>query len=215
MADAFLKTLDEKVAPENAAVLVVDVQNDFCADQGVFGKTGNDLSMVQAMVPTLSHLIDGAREAGVPVIFIQAIYDPVYLPPVWYERNRRLDFEVPRCLSGSWGADFYEVAPEAGETVVVKHRYSAFVGTELDLILRSRGIQSVIMTGVATNICVESTARDAFMRNYYVVLVDDAAATYRQQHHEGTLSNITLGFGVVTRASEILRIWQRLPRRRS
>jgi ureidoacrylate peracid hydrolase len=212
MPEAFLRTLEDKVAPGHAAVLVVDVQNDFCADQGVFGKTGNDLSMVQAMVPTLERLIEGARQAGVPVIFIQAIYDPVYLPPVWYERNARLNFEVPRCLSGTWGADFYQVAPRPGETVVVKHRYSAFVGTELDLILRSRGIQTVIMTGVATNICVESTARDAFMRNYYVVLVDDCSATYRQDHHEGTLSNIALGFGVVTSSADVLRIWASLSR---
>lgn len=208
MAESFLRTLEEKVAPGNAAVLVVDVQNDFCADQGVFGKAGNDLSIVQAMVPRLQRLIVGARQAGVPVVFIQAIYDPVYLPPVWYERNARLEFEVPRCLSGSWGADFYQVAPLPAETVVVKHRYSAFVGTELDLILRSRGIQSVIMTGVATNICVESTARDAFMRNYYVVFVDDCSATYRKEHHEGTLSNIELGFGVVTTSAAVLRVWE-------
>lgn len=208
MAESFLKTLDEKLAPGHAAVLVVDVQNDFCADQGVFGKAGNDLSMVQAMVPRLEHLIAGARQAGVPVVFIQAIYDAVYLPPVWYERNVRLSFEVPRCLSGSWGADFYRVAPLPGETVVVKHRYSGFVGTELDLILRSRRIQSVIMTGVATNICVESTARDAFMRDYYVVFVDDCSATYLKEQHEGTLTNIELGFGVVTNSVAVLSIWE-------
>lgn len=208
MVESFVRTLEEKVAPGRAAVLVVDVQNDFCADQGVFGKAGNDLSMVQAMVPRLERLIEGARQAGVPVMFIQAIYDPVYLPPAWYERNARLDFEVPRCLSGSWGAEFYRVAPLPGETVVVKHRYSAFVGTEVDLLLRSRGIQTVVMTGVATNICVESTARDAFMRNYYVVLVDDCSAAYRQEHHQGTLGNIELGFGVVTTSAALLRTWQ-------
>lgn len=208
MAEPFLRALDEKVAPNRAAVLVVDVQNDFCADQGVFGKAGYDLSMAQAMVPRLERLIEGAREAGVPVLFIQAIYDPVYLPPVWYERNARLDFEIPRCLSGSWGAEFYHVAPLPAEMVVVKHRYSAFFGTELDLLLRSRGIQTVIMSGVATNICVESTARDAFMRNYYVVLVDDCSAAYRQEHHRGTLANIELGFGVVTTSAALLRIWQ-------
>ncbi len=70
------------------------------------------------------------------LFFVQAIYDPVYLPAPWYERNARLNFEVPRCISGSWGADFYGVAPLEGEVVVRKHRYSAFVNTELDLILR-------------------------------------------------------------------------------
>jgi ureidoacrylate peracid hydrolase len=205
---AFLKSLEEKIAPGNAALIVVDVQNDFCADEGVFGKTGNDLSMVKKMLPNLQRLIEAARNVGVPVIFIQAIYDPVYLPPVWYERNARLNFEVPRCISGTWGADFYKVAPLAGETIVRKHRYSAFVDTELDQILRSSQVRTVIMTGVATNICVESTARDAFMRNYYVAFVDDASATYRQDQHDATLANIALGFGVVNTVQDLLNAWR-------
>jgi ureidoacrylate peracid hydrolase len=202
-----LNTLDRKVAPGNAALIVVDVQNDFCADEGVFAKAGNDVSMVREMLPNLRRLIDGARAVGVQVIFVQAIYDPVYLPAPWYERNARLNFEVPRCISGTWGADFYGVAPLKGEAVVRKHRYSAFVNTELDLILRSRQIQTVITTGVATNICVESTSRDAFMRDYYVVLADDASAAYSREQHQAALMNISIGFGVVTKVDEILDAW--------
>ena len=207
MAPPFLGTLKAKVAPGNSAVVVVDVQNDFCAQEGVFGKVGNDLSMVEAMVPNLQRLIEGARTTGVPVIFVQAIYDPIYVAPNWYDRNARLDFDVPRCISGTWGADFYKVKPLPGETVVRKHRYSAFVDTELDLILRSQRIQTVIATGVATNICVESTARDAFMRNYYVAFVDDGSATYRKEQHDATLDNIRFGFGEVTRVDELLKCW--------
>lgn len=208
MNKQILRTLQDKVAPGNAALIVVDVQNDFCADEGVFGRTGNDLSMVQAAVPKLQQLIDGARTAKVPVIFVQAIYDPVYLPPVWHERNARIGFESPRCLSGSWGADFYKVAPLPGETIVRKHRYSAFVDTELDLILRSQRIQTVIVAGVATNICVESTARDAFMKDYYVAFMDDASGAYRKEFHDSTLANIAIGFGTVTTAKEVLAAWQ-------
>jgi ureidoacrylate peracid hydrolase len=204
----FLDSLKRKVAPGNAALLVVDVQNDFCAEEGVFGKTGYDLSMVREMLPRLKLLIEGARSAGVTVIFVQAIYDPIYLPAVWYERNARLNFEVPRCLSNSWGADFYEVAPLKRETVVRKHRYSAFVDTNLDLILRSRQIQTVIVTGVATNICVESTSRDAFMRDYYVALVDDGSAAYSREQHQATLTSIAIGFGVVTTVDEVLDAWK-------
>jgi ureidoacrylate peracid hydrolase len=203
----FLKTLNEKVAPGNAALIVVDVQNDFCADDGTFGRAGNDLSMVQAMVPNLQRLIDGARKVGVPVVFVQAILDPAYVSPVYYERNARLNFEVPRCISNTPGADFYKVKPLPGEMIIRKYRYSAFVGTELDLILRSRQIRTVITTGVATNICVESTARDAFMRDYYVSFVDDASATYRKEHHEAALASIALGFGVVNTVQEILDAW--------
>ncbi len=207
MYPQFLGTLEDKVAPENAALVVVDVQNDFCADEGVFGKAGNDLSMVQKAVPNLQRLIASARACGVPVIFVQAIYDAVYLAPAWHERNARIGFQAPRCLSNTWGADFYKVAPIPGEAVVRKHRYSAFVDTELDLILRSRGIRTVIVAGVASNICVESTARDAFMKDYYVVFMDDASATYNQAHHETTLANIAFAFGTVTTVGEVLQAW--------
>ena len=202
-----LDSFDRKIAPGNAALIVVDVQNDFCADEGFFAKAGNDVSMAQEMLPNLRRLIDGARAAGVQVIFVQGIYDPVYLPAPWYERNTRLNFEVPRCISGTWGADFYGVAPLESETIVRKHRYSAFVNTELDLILRSRQIRTVITTGVATNICVESTSRDAFMRDYYVALVDDASAAYSREQHQAALMNISIGFGVVTKVDEILKSW--------
>lgn len=203
----FLDTLDRKVAPGNAALVVVDVQNDFCADDGVFGKTGSDLSMVREMMPRINKLIEGARSAGIPVIFVQAIYDEIYLPPPWHERNSRLGFEVKRCISGTWGADFFEVAPLDSDVVVQKHRYSAFVDTDLDLVLRSNNIQTVIVAGVATNICVESTSRDAFMRNYYVALVDDACAAYSREQHQSTLRNIEIGFGVVTTVKDLLDVW--------
>lgn len=204
----FLDTFDRKVAPGNAALVVIDVQNDFCAPEGVFGKAGYDLSMVAPMVANLKRLIDGARGAGVPVLFVQAAYDPVYLPPTWYERNARMNFDVPRCLTGSWGGDFYGIAPQQGDVIIRKHRFSAFVDTELDLVLRSRDIKTVIATGVATNICVESTARDAFMRDYYVTLVDDASAAYSAEQHDSALKNIAIGFGVVAKVDDILKSWK-------
>ena len=94
------------------------------------------------------------------------------------------------------GAEFYRVEPEAGEPVVVEHRYSAFVDTGLELILRSRGIRSVVLIGVATNVCVESTARDAYRRDYCVTLADDCSATYDAKH-AATLHNLDDHFGVV------------------
>lgn len=156
----------------------------------------------------LKRLIDGARRAGVPVLFVQATYDSVYLPPTWHERNARMNFDVPRCLRGSWGGDFHGIAPQQSDVIIRKHRFSAFVDTELDLILRSRDIKTVIATGIATNICVESTARDAFMRDYYVALVDDASAAYSSEQHDSALKNIAIGFGVIAKVDDILKSWQ-------
>jgi ureidoacrylate peracid hydrolase len=115
--------------------------------------------------------------------------------------------DAPYCLTGSWGAAFYGIDARAGEEIVVKHRYSGFHNTNLDLVLRSRGIQTVILTGVATNVCVESTARDVYMHDYYLVFSRDCTATMSEAAHEATLSNMDQFFGQVASLEEIMRAW--------
>lgn len=202
-----LRTLEEKADPAHAALVVVDVQNDFCDDAGAFGRIGRDLAPVRAMVPRLARLVDQAREAGVPVVFLQYVQNPSTLSEVQLEQRQRGRAGVDYCQEGSWGADFYQITPKPDERVVPKHRYSGFVGTDLDLILRSTGRRALILTGVATNGCVESTARHGFMRDYYIVVVDDCCSCYSRAAHEATLSNITDAYGVVTTAGELGSIW--------
>lgn len=91
---------------------------------------------------------------------------------------------------------------------MTKHRYGAFESSDLDLVLRSRGIRTVVMTGVATNVCVETTARQAFLRDYYVVFTSDCTAAYSQAEHEATLQNIDAFFGAVVTADEISACWR-------
>jgi ureidoacrylate peracid hydrolase len=208
MAAPVRLTLADKLEPARAALLVVDVQNDFCSPDGYFGRIGNDLSAVAAMMPRLHALIDAARAAGALVVFVQAIYDEHVLSAPWRERNVRCDLEVPRCLTGSWGADFHEVKPQPGDVVVQKHRYSAFIDTPLDMILRARGVETLVVTGVASNVCVESTARDGFMKDYYIVFPADASATTSKAAHEATLQNIRDYFGVVVYAADVVAAWR-------
>ncbi len=116
----------------------------------------------------------------------------------------------PCCLPASWGGDFVaELKPLDGEPVVVKHRYSAFVDTRLDLLLRSNGIRTVILPGVATHCCVESTARDAAMRDYYVVVPEDGVAVRgKQRHlHEASLEVLGTYFGQVVGSRDIEAVW--------
>ncbi len=202
------KTLAEKLEPSSACLLIVDVQNDFCARDGFFGRSGYDLGAVGSMMAHLHPLIEAARTAGALVIFVQAIYDDHFLSRPWKERNYRQGLEVSRCLSGSWGADFHEVKPQPGDVVVQKHRYSAFIDTDLDMILRARGIETLVMTGIASNVCVESTARDGFMKDYYIVFTSDASATTSPDAHEATLRNIRDFFGVVVSSTEVIDAWR-------
>ena len=114
---------------------------------------------------------------------------------------------IPVCEPDAWNGDFYEIGPQPDEVIVTKHRYGAFESTDLDLVLRSQGIRTVIMTGVATNVCVETTARQAFLRDYYVVFSSDCTATYRQPEHDATLRNIDQFFGEVVTSEQIMACW--------
>jgi len=203
-----LSTLEEKVDPTRACVLVIDVQNEFCARSGAFHRTGHDVDLIEAMVPALLGLIERARAVGCPVIFVRAIYDEHFLAPNWQDPDILCNLSVPRCRTGTWGAEFYKVEPRPGEIVVTKHRYSAFIETELDTILRALGVETLILTGVATNVCVESTARDGFMKDYYVVVVDDCTGTSSRSAHQATLENICNYFGRVASSAEIMKVWE-------
>lgn len=113
------------------------------------------------------------------------------------------------CRPGSWEGDFYgNVRPEAGDPIVTKHRYSAFHNTDLDTILRSNGVRTIIITGVVSNVCVETTAREGFVRDYYVVLPCDGAAAYSIADHEATLSNVDRFFGEVSSIEDLSAIWR-------
>jgi ureidoacrylate peracid hydrolase len=193
------------LSPEWAAVLVVDVQNDFCHEQGAFGRLGFDMGPIQASVRALAAFLEEARRAGVPVLFIKTHHGPWTNSEAWLTRGPRRAGEI--CAVGSWGAEFYGVAPAPGEPVVVKHRYSGFLNTDLEVILRARERRSVLVTGVATNVCVESTARDAYMRDYHLVMVDDCCGAVTKAEHEATLHNMRTYFGRVLDSHAIAAHW--------
>jgi ureidoacrylate peracid hydrolase len=198
----------ERVAPETTRLVVVDVQNDFAGDGGWFDRLGQDLSLMRRAIDDLVDFLPVARAAGVRPIFVQAIYDEKWLSPPMLERHQLVGFDTRHCQSGTWGAEFYKVAPEPGDDVIVKHRYSAFVGTDLDPLLRAQRVDTLILTGITSNVCVESTARDAYMRDYHVVVVSDLSATYAQAPHDAMLDNIRRAFGRVVTSNDILEVWR-------
>ncbi len=210
-----LSTLRDKVRPPHTALVVIDVQNDFCAPGGMMDLEGYDLAPVQAMAARLPALISAARAAGVLVVFVKNVYSSTrnfYLSDAWLEQAARVragSYTTRAvCAEGSWDGDFYgDVRPEPGDPVVRKHRFSAFANTDLETILRAHGIRTLVFTGVATNVCVETTAREGFMRDYYVVFTADGTATYAAEDHEATLRNIARYFGQVVPVGEVQAIW--------
>lgn len=210
-----LATLPDKVSPGHTALVVIDMQNDFCADGGLVAKGGRDVTAAQEMATRLPALIAAARGAGVLVVFVRNVYTTegnFYLSDVWLEQAARRQGDgytrVPVCRDGSWEGDFYgDVRPAPGDPIVTKHRYSAFYNTDLDTILRANGVRTVALTGVSTNVCVETTAREAFVRDYYVVLVGDGTAAYSGDEHDKTLKDIDRFFGEVTTIAALTAIW--------
>ena len=200
--------LAKLAAPESAALVVIDVQNDFCAKGGYYDKTGADISGAQPAIERLVGFIDQARAAGVRVIFVRCNYDPVYVSDTQRARSQRLGWDIPYCRPGTWGAEFYRVTPRPGEIIVTKHRYDAFHGTDLEVILRSNKVQNLLFAGVATNVCVESSLRSAYMRDFPSVLVADCCAARDTAVHNATLENVRRHFGVVASADDIEQLWQ-------
>lgn len=202
-----LRSLDEKVRPEHTALIVVDVQNDFCHSDGAYVKRGNDVSLIQAMVPKLQKTIESARERGVPVIFLRIVQSPDTNSDAWEALES--DDDGPRLvLEDTWGAEFYEpIKPLPGEREIIKHRHSGFNRTPLDLLLRSQGIKTVVLGGVASNVCVEATAREAADNDYYVVFLEDGAASAKQSLHDDALFTIRTYIGEVATCQQVISAW--------
>jgi ureidoacrylate peracid hydrolase len=210
-----LATLAEKVRTSHTALIVIDMQNDFCASDGFVARGGRDVAHVQQMAKRLPALIEHARAAGVLVVFVRCAYssdDNRYLSDVWLEQAARRQGGgytlAPVCQDGTPGGDYYGgIRPQAGDIVITKHRYSAFHGTDLDMILRSHGVRTVVLTGVSTHVCVETAAREAFVRDYYTVVVKDGSAAYSQEEHETALKLVDRFFGEVTSIDDIRPLW--------
>ncbi|MCU1475817.1 MAG: hypothetical protein JWQ64_510 [Subtercola sp.] len=187
----------ELVSPEHTALVVIDMQHDFISPLGLFGPMGIDLTMYEESVPRLKVLLSAARRSGVLVIHLQntALADRMSDSPAQIRFNLRMhgsargDAEALRyTVPGTPGHEFTpDFAPLPGELVVQKYRSSGFWGTNLDLLLRSNGIQTVIVSGCTTEGCVESTARDAMFNDYYVVIAEDGVASDDRVQHDASM----------------------------
>lgn len=208
--------LSELVDPAHTALLLVDMQRDFVDPEGAFGLLGVDLSMYRESLPRLARLLQAGRRAPVLVIHVQNTTLPGRISdsPAQIRFNLRMHGGKRRdvaplrySVDGTPGHAFVqELAPEAGELVVRKHRSSAFWGTDLELLLRSNGIKTVVIGGCTTEGCVESTARDAMFNDLYVVIAVDCVASDDREQHDASLLLMRHRFDMAG-AEEIAAVW--------
>ena len=191
------------------AVVVVDMQNAFASSGGLLDLAGVDISGADKVVSRISELLEAARAAGVQVIYLQTGYKPdlsngggADSPNPRKETALRLMRARPELkgqllVEGTWDFQIVEaLAPRETDLVVFKTRYSGFAGTQLDSVLRARELRYLVFVGIATNVCVESTLRDAYFHEYWPVLVTDGALQAGPpEAHNATVFNVESFFG--------------------
>ena len=201
-----------------SAVVVVDMQNAFASKKGMLDIAGADLSGAPRVVSVISQLLGAARAASLPVVYLQMGYKADLSDsggpesPNWHKElgirlmNCRPELKGTLVTEGTWDfAVVDELAPQPGDIVIVKTRYSGFARTPLDAELQARGIRYLFFTGIATNVCVESTLRDAFFLDYWPILITDACmAAGPPTMQESTLFNIESYFGWTVSSGEFL-----------
>ena len=194
------------------AVIVIDMQNAYASLGGYVDLAGFDISGAQSTIQNIKRTLSAAREAGIQIVYLQNGWDPDYveagtpLSPNWHKSNalktmrRNPNLQGQLLARGGWDYEIIdELTPQPGDIRVHKTRYSAFFNSQLDSILRARGIRNLVFVGIATNVCVESTLRDGFHLEYFGIVLEDAT------HHLGppflqqaAIYNIETFFGWVS-----------------
>ncbi len=195
---------------DKTALMVIDMQNAFCHPEGsMVTLRGFDTTALQAAIAPCTTLVEAARATSVPIIFTQYVYRADYSDAGW--RMREVTPEVigsGSLAAGTWDVELVEgLEPEEGDLIVQKNRPSAFYSTRLESYLRSMAIESLVICGVTTNICVETTARDAGQRDYRTFVVADATAEMEPDRHEVALEALGLMFARVLSVEEVLSVW--------
>jgi len=215
-----------RLAAASTAVIVVDMQNAYASKGGYVDQAGFDVSPAAGAIGNIARVLDSARGAGMPVVFLQNGWDADYVEagtpasPNWHKSNAlktmraRPDLAGKLLARGTWDYELVDaLAPQPGDLRVHKPRYSAFFNSQLDSILRARGIRTLVFVGIASNVCVESTLRDGFHLEYFGVMLDDAT------HHlgpdfirEATIYNVEKFFGWVSTTADFCTAVGQMPK---
>jgi ureidoacrylate peracid hydrolase len=215
--------LDAKPNPldidfKKSAIVVVDMQNAFASKGGMLDIAGADITDAPRVVTVIRTILDAARQKSVPIVHLRMAYKPDLSDsggPISpnYHKELAMTLMCSRpglkgkvLTEGTWDGEIVEeLAPQPGDLVITKTRYSGFAGTPLDSQLRMRGIQFLFFAGIATNVCVESTLRDAYFHDYWPILLADAAMPAGPASaHDATLFNVESFFGWTMTSKDLL-----------
>jgi nicotinamidase-related amidase len=184
-----------KINFSKAALIVIDMQKFFLNPKSPTFTEGG-----LAIIPNVQKLIQAFRSNDRPVIYVAHVHKSAELDGgilAWWWQGM--------CIEGTPEAEIHDdIAPQPSDKVVYKHRYSAFYNTDLEIVLRCLKIEDIVVSGIMTNICCESTTRDAYFRDYRIFFMSDATGSINEELHLATLKNLAFGFAYVTRVDEII-----------
>jgi len=211
-----LTTLSELVSPKHTALVIVDAQNDFCSPGGCIARLNPAITgIMKPYIQNSAKLLAAARQAGLLIIYMQATNNSLGIFKSGPDILRKIEYLDPDrpliCVDGTWGHQIVDrLKPLPHEIIIKKRRHNSFVGTELDLLLRSNGIKSLIITGVTTERCVLGTVTGAIAHDYYVVVPKDCVAAPNIEMHNAALLVISgnLCKEGMTDSGTIIKIWQ-------
>lgn len=198
-------TPSQTIIPSSTALIIIDPQHDFCSPQGALAQRfGFDMVELNKAVPRLNKLIQDCRDNGVLVVWVREVFADSKLLPnqkaLWGAGD-----DIWLIREDGEGIDWYSemTPPLDGENVITKWQYDAFTDTDLGLLLRSKGIDTLLMTGFATNVCVETTARRGYHEGYNIVVVPDCCGAPTQSEHDAAIFNLSTYFGKAVESSAL------------
>ncbi len=196
----------DTAALPNCAVLLVDLQNDFCHPNGAWKTAGTDPDLSKR-VEAIQSFLPQARQRGMPILFVRTVYNAWTISPPIQSWWRTMGM-TSLCMEGSWGAEFYQVAPQENDRVVTKYRASGFMETDLDLTLRAKEVETVLFAGVGVWGGCFDTARDAIAKSYYVTLVEDCIAGGTPQERSALMEIFRRYHSAVVPSGALVKAWK-------
>jgi ureidoacrylate peracid hydrolase len=206
--------LADLLAPDRCALVLVDLQNDYCHPEGALAARGADVHAAATAAAATAVALDAARAAGVPCIHLRTEHSLWTDTPAWVMRGSTGDVldvpETPVALAGTWGAEPFVVEAGPDDRVITKHRYSGFAYTSLELSLRARCRETIVLAGVTSDVCLRATALDALARGFLPVLMSDCSASTTPRRHADAMEQFAGSLGPVLDSSTVRAAWRQV-----
>lgn len=204
--------LKNLIDPKKTALLVIDIQNDYCSEKGKIAKLRKlDINPVKKNIPKLIEFTETAKNFNLPIIFTRMIEDPKYMKQNAKIKIKSSKVPISLCSPKTWGFEYYKIRPKKGDIKIIKKSYDAFSNPKLENFLKKRKIKNLIITGVYTAVCVDTTLRTGFTKGYNIIVPKDLVSMVKEKlyQHNAAIDVWSTIFAHVANSKDIVKIWKK------